>query len=253
MLDYRAWIVASLIALSAAGAYVIWLERPRAGYNARSLTAANHPAGAQNITQTLHVEGCEKGFIVKTGELVEPRAVPGAPIDQFRNIYGKETKRNKSGILTWELDPYSLTEGSARTDKLGNEEPGNFVGVSVNSGHVVETLDGIDLGIDSFATIYRKMRDRRIEVHERIDSSGDSRTFTVSFYSYCGHKFRSEYSRTLPASAELDNPPVPTATSPQNDVLSRAKAFMNKVVYDYSLVPSNGRDESVDASPSQHH
>jgi hypothetical protein len=252
MLDYRAWIVASLIALSAAGAYVIWLERPRAGYNARSLTAANHPAGAQNITQTLHVEGCEKGFIVKTGELVEPRAVPGAPLDQFRSIYGKETKREKSGILTWELDPYSFTEGSVRADKLGNEGPGNFVGVSVNQGHVVETLDGIDLGIDSFATIYRKMRDRGIEVHERIDSSTDSRTFTVSFYSDCGHKFRSEYFRTLPASPEPDNPTAPNATPPQNDTLSRARAFMNKVVYDYALVPSDGHDESVETKPEEH-
>jgi hypothetical protein len=248
MLDHRAWIVACLIVLSAAGAYVVWTKRPRAGYHARSLTAPGNPAGAGIVTRTLHIDGCEKGFIVKPGELVEPRTVPGAPIDQVRSIYGKETKRNKNGILTWDLDPYSLSDGY-----FGAEKPENFVGISVNPGHVVETLDGIDLGIDSFATIFRKMRDRNIEIHERIDNPEGNWTFTVSFYSDCGRKFRSEYSRTLPSSPDLDKLIAPNPATPQNDVLSRSKPFMNKVVYDYALLPSNGHDEPVDIGLSQRH
>src|SRR5580658_1530360 len=95
MLDRRAWIIASLIVLLGAGAYVLWITRPRAKYQARSLSAAHRPPNQNpNIgTRTLHVEGCAKDFIVNTGELVEPRVVPGAPLERFRNIYGKEAKR----------------------------------------------------------------------------------------------------------------------------------------------------------------
>jgi len=61
MLDFRAWIIAGLILLSAAGAYVIWITRPRAVYHARSLSASGHHADSPSkpATTSLHVEGCK--------------------------------------------------------------------------------------------------------------------------------------------------------------------------------------------------
>ena len=163
MLDWRALLIAALLVASAIGAYVAWSVRTRSLYAVRSLSAApSRPAGsAQPLTHSLHVDGCEDDFIVKVGELVEPRLVPGASLEQARLIYGPETKRDKSGITTWERDPYTLTEGNFAV---------GFVHIAVKQGHVVETLDGVDLGIDSFAAILRKMRDKKVEVDERARS-----------------------------------------------------------------------------------
>jgi hypothetical protein len=255
MLDYRAWIIAGLILLSAAGAYVIWLTRPRAVAQTRSLSAAGHPSSAASKTSTLHVEGCNEDFIVKPGELVEPRAVPGASLDQFRNIYGTETKHDKTGILTWDRDPYSLTEGPS-----GSQEHENFVQLSLNQGHVIETLDGVDLGIDSFGAIFRQMRDRKVEAHESIEHSDNNWTLRVSMYSACGHKFRSEYSRTIPGSPEVDRLIAPRTTTPDGHALPvtvppglwRSDIFMNKVIFQYALTPSNGHDAPMEGSPSEH-
>jgi len=258
MLDRRAWIISSLIVLLAAGGYVIWITRPRARYEARSLTAAGQPAKqASNIvTKSLHVEGCVKEFIVKPGELVEPRVIPGTPPDQQRAIYGKETRRDQSdgsAILTWDRDPYSLTSGY-----FGPERPENFVRISLNQGHVLETLDGVELGIDSFGAIFRQMRrDRKIEVHESIEHKDNSWTIRVSMYSDCGRKFRSEYSRTIPGSPEIDRMISPRPAAPGTQPASapapwRSDVFMNKVVYQYTLTPSNGHDETLAGDPSEH-
>lgn len=257
-----AWIVASALILLAIGASIVWINRTRAGYNARSLSAAPHPPDsatgkAASQTKTLHVEGCEKDFLVKTGELVEPRAVPGASLDRFRAIYGKETKRDRSGVFTWDRDPYTLTDID-----LGPGNLGNSVSIDVHQGHVVETLDGIELGIDSFGTIFRKMRDRQLEAHERMIQGQGNWKLIVSFYSDCGHKYRGEYSRTLPTSSETDKLIAPLAAQPnaqpgrqaaQATGLWRSDIFMNKVAFDYTLVPSNGQDDAVEGSPSEHH
>jgi hypothetical protein len=250
MLDRRAWIVSSLIVLIAAGAYIIWITRPRARYEARSLSAAQRPPKQNpNIgTRTLHVEGCDKDFIVKIGELVEPRAVPGASLEQFRNLYGKETKREDKQNFTWSRDPFSLTQANYGTENLAS-----FVNISVNRGHVVQTLDDVELGLDSMGTLFRKMRDRKIEVHERVHGLDGNWTLTVSFFSFCERKYRSEYSVTIPGSPETDNAVMPSKNGPQDSgKLWRSGAFMNKVIYDYSLVPSGGKDDSVEGQPSGH-
>jgi hypothetical protein len=252
MLDRRAWIVTCLIVLLAAGAYLLWLTRARAVQNSRSLSAAPPPAnGAQGKTKSLHVEGCKDDFIVEPGELVEPRVVPGASLEQFRTVYGpeskKEAKRKEPRVLAWTGFAYSLTEGN-----FGVDNPQNFVQVQLNQGHVVETLDGIELGLDSFGTIFRKMRDRKIEVHERIDGAEGNWTLIVSLYSSCGRKFRSEYSRTLPGSPELDRLIEPRTGADGRMGLFRSDAFMNKVVSDYTMVPSEGHDESDEGQPSEH-
>jgi hypothetical protein len=242
------WIVAAVIALSALGAYVVWTTRPRAQYSARSLTAA--PAKA--VTKSLHVEGCDKDFIVQPGELVEPRAIPGAPVEQFRDIYGKEAARDRLDLI-WKPPAFTITEG-----ENGPQNP--FVHLWLNTGHVVETLDGIELGIDSFGAIYRKARDRKIELHERIESDAANWTLTVSFYSSCGRKFRSEYMRSLPRGPEIDGQIAarPSGNSqnragPQNGPGPlRSDIFMNKIVGEFTLAPSKGSDDSAHGSPSEH-
>ena len=253
MLDRRAWIVTCLIVLLAAGAYLLWLTRTRAVQNSRSLSSAPHPANtAQGNTKSLHVEGCKDDFIVQSGELVEPRVAPGASLEQFRSVYGpeskKEARRKEPRVLAWNGNAYSLTEGN-----FGVDSAQNFVQVQLNQGHVVETLDGIELGLDSFGTIFRKMRDRKIEVHERMEgSAGSAWTLTLSFYSSCGRKFRSEYSRSLPGSPELDRLIEPRKGSDGRMSLFRSDAFMNKVVSDYTMVPSEGHDDSAEGSSSEH-
>jgi hypothetical protein len=248
-MDRRAWIVACLLVLLALGAYVIWVARPRAQYTARSLSAAGSQPGkiAQPVTKSLHVDGCNENFIVKPGELVEPRVVPGSTAEQFRTIYGKETKRDGSGNLSWEVRAFTLTDGDS-----GQGKPGDFVRLSLNQGHVVETLDGIELGIDSFGTIFHKMQDKKVEIHERMVRSEGKWTLIVSLYSACGRRYRSEYTRTLPASAELDRLILKQSTAAGQSPVWHSDVFMNKVVSEYTMVPSNGRDDAVEGNPSEH-
>lgn len=249
MLDFRAWIIAGVILLTAAGAYVIWITRPRAVITGRSLSASPSPsnAPAKPVTTSLHVEGCREDFITQPGELVEPRVVPGASLEQFRSVYGEEAPRKQPGANIWEQNAFTLTEGTS-------ESAQPQVHLSLHQGHVVETLDGVELGIDSFGTIFRKMRDKKVEVHERLDHSDGNWTLIVSLYSACGRKFRSEYTRTLPADPETDrlitrlSPPSPTG----QPAPWRSDIFMNKVVSEYTLAPSNGQDEASKGSPSEH-
>jgi len=259
MLDYRAWIVAVIVALSAAGAYVLWITRPRTAYSARSLTAAPHPPTGR-ATKSLHVEGCYEDFIVSPGELVEPKVTPGSPLEEFRSAYGKETQLEKSGVTHWDGNIFSLTVNdlaSATGTSSGSGNPASMEHFSLQQGHVVETLDGIELGIDSFGTIFRKMGDRKVEVHERMERGDGTWTLIVSLYSACGHTYRSEYSRTIAGSPDIDRLIVPRAAGTGRDArpspgLWRSDVFMNKVVSEYTLVESRGRDDSSRGSPSEH-
>jgi hypothetical protein len=265
MLDYRAWIAAAVLLLAAAGGYLVYLHRTRANYAARSLSAAGQPANesanqlggtspqknAANQTRTLHVDGCNKDFLVKVGELVEPRVVPGAPLTEFQSIYGHESRRgksDKSGIVSWDEGAFTITEGS-----FAAHQPSSLVHVSIHQGHVVETLDGVELGIDSFGALFRKLRDMKLDAHERIEHSTDSWTLTVSFYSACGQRYRSEYSRTLPAGPDIDKFITRRVTNPDGSQSSfRSDVFMNKLITDYVLTPSNGHDETSDGSSAEH-
>jgi hypothetical protein len=256
MLDYRAWIIAGLILLAALGGYIIWITRPRAQYNARSLSASGHPATAtdksgqpQPVTKSLHVDGCKDDFIVSPGEIVEPRVVPGASLDQFRSVYGDEKPDKKNpDALVWRTDEFELL-----ANKAAPGEPGNLIQMSLNSGHIVETLDGIELGLDSFGTIFRKMQDKKVEIHQRIRREGDHWILTVSIYSACGRKFRSEYFRSLPSDPETDALINRRETgSDGKPGPLRSDIFMNKVVYDYILETSDGKDDDPTAGePSE--
>ena len=52
MLDYRAWIAAALILIAGASAYLIWIYRPKATYNAQSLSAAPGNLSAVGVAPT---------------------------------------------------------------------------------------------------------------------------------------------------------------------------------------------------------
>lgn len=253
-----AWTAAIVLILAAIGGYLVWLHRTRAGYHARSLSASNHPAGsASDKTRTLHVDGCNKDFLVKIGELVEPRAIPGAPLSTFEQIYGQPERSARPGSpATWNTMPFTLTEDSP----AGNSAAPS-VHLALNQGHVVQTLDDIELGIDSFAAIFRKARDRNIEIHERVrhntSPDGDSWTLTVSFDSSCSRRFRSEYSRTLAATTEIDQqinpvPSKPGGPTPVQQPPYRSSVFMNKMVSEYTMVLSNGQNDSNAGSLSEH-
>jgi hypothetical protein len=250
MLDYRAWIVACVLLLSAAGAYLVWIYRPKATYNARSLSSGAHPADSSSkpATKSLHVEGCKEDFLVSPGELVEPTVAPGASLDQFRSAYGKESREKELGVYTWTTEEYDL-----RMAHAGGANPDSVIQIALNGAHVVETLDGVELGLDSFGTIFRKMRDRKVEVHERIRRDADHWILTVSMDSSCGRQFRSEYFRSIPASPEIDNLiNRRVAGTDGKPGLLRSDVFMNKVTYDYILQTSDGKEDLSEGEPSEH-
>jgi len=256
MLDRRAWIIASLIVILTAAAYVIWIARPRAQYNARSLSASGHPASQsdksgqpQPVIKSLHVDGCKEDFIVSPGEIVEPRVVPGASLEQFRSVYGQEKPDKKNpDALVWKTDEFELF-----ANKNATGEPGSLLQMSLNSGHIVETLDGIELGLDSFGTVFRKMQDKKVEIHQRIRRDGDHWILTVTIFSSCGRKFRSEYFRSLASDPETDALINRRETGPDGKPgLLRSDIFMNKVVYDYIMELSDGKDDDAAAGePSE--
>jgi hypothetical protein len=254
MLDFRAWIIAGVLVAAAAGAYLIWLTRAHVQYTARSLSAAPHSANqtasqpAKPVTRSLHVDGCKEDFIVSPGEIVEPRVVPGATIDQFRAVYGPETKQPQPGVFDWHTEAFEMEAVEPMPNQTASLQ------MSLNSGHIVESLDGVELGLDSFATILHKMQDRKVEVHERIRHTQDHWILTLTMFSACGRNFRSEYIRSLPDDPEtsrLINRRVTGGNGQQG--LIRSDIFMNKVVYDYTMVPANGSDDDPGAGePSEH-
>jgi hypothetical protein len=257
MIDRRALLITGVLVLLAAAAYTLWIVRPRASMASRSLTAAPRTTRQSSdrvttaVTRSLHVDGCHDDFIVRPGELIEPNIVPGSSIEQFRSVYGPEAvpkgkiKPGQPGIHTWSREAFSIAEGQS--------EEGDFVHVSLNPGHVVETLDGVELGLDSFGAIFRKMSDRKVEVHERLLNAEGKWTLIVSLYSSCGRHYRSEYTRTFDSTPEIEHFLNRRVPGPHGELGPlRSDVFMNKVVSEYTMVPSNGQNDSSLGVPSEH-
>jgi hypothetical protein len=226
-MDRKAIIAAvAVVGLVLTGA-IGWEARTRTTAASRSLTAAppRPAAAAQPQVHSLHVEGCKEDFLVQVGELVEPRVTPGASLPQFRQVYGPETRREKAQTL-WVSYPFTLTE-------IPGTEPA--VHLAVNTGHVVETLDGIELGIDSFATIRHKMRDKKVEIDEAVTGDGQHWTLTTTLSSACGRRFLSQYSRTLEATDEVNRAVAAVPGPDGKPGPLRPDVFLNKVVYEYTL------------------
>ena len=258
-LDFRAWMIAGAILLLIAVAYVVWINRPRAGYTGRSLSASANHSESKPVTKSLHIDGCHEDFIVNPGELVEPRLAPGAPIDQFLSIYGQELAGKELASKGLPNQLLSTHQWNTEALQLAVSEPGPAstsqhparIQMSLNSGHIVESLDGIELGLDSFGTILRKMRDKKVEIHQRIrrvqnndPTKPDHWILTVSIYSSCGKTFRSEYFRSIPSDPETDRQinRREVGANGQPGAL-RSDIFMNKVAYDYILETANGSDD----------
>jgi hypothetical protein len=126
----------------------------------------------------------------------------------------------------WVSYPFTLTE-------IPWTEPA--VHLAVNTGHVVETLDGVELGIDSFATIRHKMRDKKVEIDEQVTGDGQHWTLTTTLSSACSRRFLSQYSRTLEATAEVNRAVAPVPGPDGKLGPLRPDVFLNKVVYEYRL------------------
>jgi len=248
MPDIRSVVIALVLLALAAGAWFLFITKPKATYSVKQDKAAHDAAASALLagTTTLHVEGCTADFPIRPGERLEPRVLPGASRDQFRNIYGKETTLDKSGSLVWKLEPYTVTD-------FESGKPNAAVTIQMAQGHVLRTLDGIDLGVDTFHSILRRNMGLWIEVHERIEKREDEWVLNLSFYSACGKKYRSVYSWTLPSSPETDrliHLPTETPQTPKSPLNSNT--FYNKVVENYRLEFANGTDDTTLGTPSAH-
>jgi hypothetical protein len=230
----RALLIALAVFAAALCGYLYWLHRSRAYIHVRSLTAAPAHRAVQPETRILRVEGCDRTFLVKVGELVEPQFAPSATPDALTRatgIYGPPVRHRHPSALVWAQDAFTLTE------PLTGAAAGSLK-LTLNTGHVVQTLDDVELGIDSFNAIRAKMRDRNLAVSDQLIHGQHSWTYRLTIPSSCGAKWQSTYSRTLPETPDLDAQIYPPAHSP--DPSPRAAAFFNKLATEYSLERAHG-------------
>lgn len=220
----RALLITFAILATALGGYLYWLHRAHAYIHVRSLTAAPPHRQAPAKTRILIVPGCERSFLVKVGELVEPQITPPAALAQANRLYGKPAR--KPHALIWEPDAFTLTEPLLGTSSAS-------LHLALHIGHVVQTLDDIELGIDSFNAIRAKMRDRNLPVTDKLVHGNHAWTYQLTIPSSCGAEWSSTYARTLPETPELDAQILPPANSP--DPSPRPAAFFNKLAMDYTL------------------
>ncbi len=219
----RALLITVAILAGALGGYLYWLHRAHAYIHVRSLTAPPTRQAVAPRTRILLVPGCERSFLVKVGELVEPEITPSATPEALATatrLYGRPT--HKSHSLIWSQNAFTLTEPAA--DRLR---------LTLETGHVVQTLDDIELGIDSFNAIRAKMRDRNLPVSDALVHGPHTWTYQLTIPSSCGANWSSSYSRTLPETPDLDAQILPSANSP--NPAPRAAAFLNRIATEYTL------------------
>lgn len=191
---------------------------------------------------------CDANSHIEQGKQIEPRATQDQPVSKFREIYGKESKRDRLGPLTWNLRGYSLTDGYFNSSKLSE-----FVSITVKPGNALKTIDGIELGVDTFATVLKKLQARGIEVHESMDGPEGNWMLFVSFYSPCNRKFRAEYSWIIPGGPNVDRQIIPDLKgSASQPVIWRSDIFLDRVAYNYSLQMSHGSDLALGSQLSTH-
>lgn len=192
--------------------------------------------------------GCDANSHIELGKQIEPRATPDQPVSAFRKVYGKESKRNEFGPLTWNFPGYSITDGYFNKSKASD-----FVSISVRPSHTLSTVDGVELGVDTFATVLKKLRAKGIEVEESMDGPEGNWMLYVSFSSPCSRNFRGDYSWFMAGSPKTDRQIIPEMKgSVYQSPTWRSDVFLNKVVYDYTLSRSNGNDIPVGNQPSTH-
>ncbi len=225
----RALLISVALLAAALGGYLYWLHRARAYMHVRSLTAASARHAAIARTRILHVSGCERDFLVKVGELVEPEITPSLLPDTLQlatQLYGRPAQRRHPRALIWTRDAFTLTEIFPRTSAPELQ-------LDLHTGHVVQTLDGVELGVDSFNAIRARMRDHNLPVADSLTHEDHSWTYRLTIPSSCGGAWTSVYSRTLPETADLDALIFPPVSSPDHS--PRPAAFLNKLTTEYTL------------------
>ena len=221
----RAVLLAFGLLAAALGAYLYWLHRTQAYLHLRSLTAPPVHHASEARTRVLHVPGCQRDFIVKVGELVEPQITPSSSPNDLalaEKLYGAAHRIRHSPAMVWEQNAFTLTEWPPETLQL-----------ALNTGHVVQTLDGIELGVDSFNAIRARMRDHNLPFKDELVHGNQSWTYRLTIPSSCGPAWRSIYERTLTETPELDAQIYPPAGS--TDHSPRPAAFLNRLALEYTL------------------
>ncbi len=227
----RSLLIAFALLAAALGGYLYWLHRTRAYMSARSLTAASAHHAATTGTRILHVPGCERDFLVKIGELVEPQITPSLSPDALRlarQIYGAPAQHKRPRAITWTQNAFTLTEILPRAAAPELQ-------LDLHTGHVVQTLDDVELGVDSFNAIRDRMRDRNLPISDSLTHGDHSWTYRLTIPSSCGSAWTSIYSRTLPETPDLDAEILPPASAADHS--PRPSAFLNKLTTEYTLAP----------------
>lgn len=185
----QTWIVIALILLDcAAVSWFAWLRPHHRPAVTQPLTIIVSSVLPKQFVQSqpvpsAHIEGCAEYIQPSSGEKLEPRVLPGASIEAIRSIYGKESKREEYDYV-WNTSDYSL---SAYLGPGGASS--NGINLNAIQGHVISTPDGIELGKDTFATLLQKMKDRGIDVSERMGDAAGIWVLTISFLSVCSQNF----------------------------------------------------------------
>jgi hypothetical protein len=196
-------------------------------------------------TQVLHMSFCPPNLPAG----MEPRIVPGTSGSEAEKVYGKPSKRDDIGEITWTANGYSVTD-----TYFGPDKGGNYVSVEAGPGHTVMTVDGILLGADTFASVTAKLKASKIDFHESMDGPEGSWMLFVSFYLPCNPKFRAEYSWFLPGNPKIDTQVIPEDQGGiGHPVPWNSDVFLDKVVNTYTLTMANGSEIPVEGKPSTLH
>lgn len=203
------------------------LERPRAPESVPALAT--------------HIDGCRSYIEPPNGVDVEPKILPGAPIENLRHLYGQESKHDKT-INEWE---WRTKDFSLHRWGLSDQDKARSIGIDVNPGRIVATPDGVELGKDTFAAIVPKMNDRGVAVTEHMEGADGTWILFVSFPSTCDSQYWSEYTWYLDGT-----PSVEKAIG--NVVPFRSDVFLQEVVKHYDVEASNEPEGEVEGQPSVH-
>lgn len=238
-------VIVILVLACAAGGVAVWMKSqnqtslPVVTNTTHTSIAAPKPASLSQSAPSIHIEGCQAYIQPPLGEKMEPRLMPGASIDDFRRIYGHESKHDGND-WQWDKDDFYLYD----FDYAKGAKSGSIL-LESNSGHFLATPDGIVLGRDTYQDLLRKMKDRGVEVTERLADEDMVWVLTVSFPSTCNPNLRSKY-------VWMTNDTEKTDEEIGNDPPFNSKIFLDQVVNSYSIETYTNGDEILDGPQATH-
>ncbi len=242
----RARIVFAIIFIfvCAAGAEVLWKKlhhQTSVTFTTEAHTSNSAPKAmlSSQPVPNIRIEGCAAFIQPPPGEKLEPRLMLGASINDFRRIYGKESKHD-GNHLEWDNDDFHLHD----FDYSKGAKSGTIL-LESQPDHSVATPDGIVLERDTYQDLLRKMKDRGVEVTERLADEDMVWVLTVSFPNTCDPKLRSKY-------VWMTNDTEKTDAEIGNDLPFHSKIFLNQVVNSYSIETYKNGDEILDGPQATH-